>query len=48
MATTWPLPSTALTFAAATCDQPPGAAPRSTTRAPGSSRLCLASISMSL
>ena len=48
MATTWPLPSAERTRSAATWAQPPGAAPRSTTRLPGLSRRCLSSISISL
>ena len=48
MATTWPLPAAERTRSAATWDQPPGAAPRSTTRLPGFRRRCLSSISMSL
>ena len=43
-----PSPSTERTRSAATCAQPPGAAPRSTTRLPGFSRRCLSSISISL
>ena len=35
MPTTWPLPSAAATRSAATWVQPPGAAPRSTTRCAG-------------
>jgi len=48
IATTLPLPSAASTRRAAISLQPPGAAPRSTTRAPGLSRRYLSSISISL
>src|SRR5262245_4625214 len=48
IATTFPLPCALPARRAATWLQPPGAAPRSTTRAPGLSRWCLSSISMSL